>query len=87
MVPLVTAAGAMLWNHGGSADDLAHPLVVPLPAPASTYFRGAVELAAHSVLEEILLVVGRGSFSSSVAAFSVAAATYIGLPVIEIPFS
>lgn len=87
VVPLVTAAGAMLWNHGGSADDLAHPLVVPLPAPASTYFRGAVELAAHSGLEEIVLVVGRGSFAASVAAGAVAAATDIGLPVSEIPLA
>lgn len=87
VVPLVTGAGAMLWNHGGSADDLAHPLVVPIPSPASTYFRGAVQLAAYSGLEEIVLVVGRGSFAASVAAGAVAAATHIGVPVREIPMA
>lgn len=87
VVPLVTGAGAMLWNHGGSADDLAQPLVVPLPAPASTYFRGAVELVAHLGLGDIVLAVGRGSFAASVAAGALATATHIGLPVREIPLA
>lgn len=87
VIPLVTSAGVMMWNHGGAADDLAHPLVVPLPAPASTYFQGAVHLAARSGLEEILLVVGRGPFATAVASGAQAAATRLGLPVKEMPLT
>jgi Periplasmic binding protein len=42
---LVRDAGRLLWNHGGSADDLAQPGVVPFPAPASSYFDGVVDEA------------------------------------------
>ena len=34
VAPLVRDAGRLLWNHGGSADDLAQPGVVSHPAPA-----------------------------------------------------
>lgn len=67
VIPVVTDAQRMMWNHGGSADDLAYPLVVPIPAPASTYFQEAVEIAAKSGVEEILLVAGRGPFAAAVA--------------------
>src|SRR5918992_671337 len=43
VAPLVRDAERILWNHGGSADDLAQPGVASLPAPASSYFDGAVE--------------------------------------------
>lgn len=84
VIPVVTSAGAVMWNHGGAADDLAQPLVVPLPAPASTYFGGAVALAARSGLEQILLVVGRGPFAAAVASGARATATRISLTVREI---
>ena len=80
----LTGTGVVLWNHGGSADDLARPLLVPLPAPASTYFRGAVQLAARSGLEELLLVAGSGPFAAAVARGARATATRIGLSVTEI---
>ena len=80
----VTGTGVVLWNHGGSADDLARPLVVTLAAPASTYFRGAVQLAARSGLEELLLVVGSGPFAAAVARGARTTATRIGLSVTEI---
>jgi len=37
IAPLVADAGRLLWNHGGSADDLAQPGVASVPAPASSY--------------------------------------------------
>ena len=43
VAPLVCDAGRLLYNHGGSADYLARPGLVSLPAPASTYFDGAVQ--------------------------------------------
>ena len=60
VIPVMTGSGKLLWNHGGSTDDLAHTMVVPLPAPASTYLTGAVEIAAEMGTEEILLAVGPG---------------------------
>ncbi|HZA83824.1 MAG TPA: ABC transporter substrate-binding protein, partial [Actinomycetes bacterium] len=33
VAPLVRDAGRILWNHGGSADDLAQPGIASLPAP------------------------------------------------------
>lgn len=79
VIPVVTDAQRMMWNHGGSADDLAHPLVVPIPAPASTYFQGTVEIAAKSGVEEILLVCGRGPFAAAVASGARTAANRAGL--------
>ena len=84
VVSSLTGTGVVLWNHGGSADDLARPLLVTLPAAASTYFRGAVLLAAHMGLEELLLVAGSGRFAAAVARGARATATRIGLPVTEI---
>jgi ABC-type branched-subunit amino acid transport system substrate-binding protein len=79
VIPVVTDAQRMMWNHGGSADDLAHRLVVSIPGPASTYFQGAVEIAAKSGVEEILLVAGRGRFAAAVAIGARTAATRAGL--------
>ena len=47
--PAVAAAGAtgrVVWNHGGATSALARPAfthVVNVPAPASSYFEGALE--------------------------------------------
>jgi len=84
VLPVVTDAGKIMWNHGGSADDLTHPLVVPLPAPASTYFQRAVEIAADKGVEKVVLVAGRGPFAAAVASGARNAATRAGLPVREI---
>ncbi len=85
--PLVTATGAVLWNHGGSADDLARPLVATLPAPASTYLQRAVQLAGEAGMEDILLVVGPGRFASAVASGARSEASRIGLTVRAIRLS
>lgn len=64
---VVCDAGRLLWNHGGSADDLARPGLVTVAAPASTYFHGTVELANEKGLDRVLLVAGSGPFARSVA--------------------
>lgn len=87
VAPLVTEGGAVLWNHGGSADDLAQPLVASLPARASTYLEGAIELAAAAGLEEVVLAVGRGSFAGAVAGGAHASAKRLGLPVTQVPLA
>ena len=66
--PATSRGGVLLWNHGGSADDLTRPLVVPVSAPASSYFLGAVELAHRMGLGRVVLARGRGRFASAVTA-------------------
>jgi len=79
VAPLVCGAGRLLWNHGGSADDLARPGLVSLPAPASTYFDGAVDEAVACRVERLLVVRGAGPFARAVAAGAVARAAARGL--------
>ncbi len=66
--PMTSGAGVLLWNHGGSADDLARPLGVPVSAPASSYFSGTVELAHRLGLERVTLAKGKGRFAAAVTA-------------------
>ncbi|MCH8982985.1 MAG: ABC transporter substrate-binding protein [Acidobacteria bacterium] len=66
--PITSGAGVLLWNHGGSADDLARPLVVPVSAPASSYFSGTVDLAHRLGLERVMLAKGKGRFAAAVTA-------------------
>ena len=66
--PVTSRGGVLLWNHGGSADDLTRPLVVPVSAPASSYFSGAVDLTHRIGLGRVVLARGRGRFSAAVTA-------------------
>jgi branched-chain amino acid transport system substrate-binding protein len=79
VAPLVCAAGRLLWNHGGSADDLARPGLASLPAPASTYFHGAVDEAAAGRVDRLLVVRGAGPFARAVADGAVTRAAARGL--------
>lgn len=79
VAPVVCGAGRLLWNHGGSADDLARPGLASLPAPASTYFHGAVEQAAARRVDRLLVVRGAGPFARAVADGAVAHASTSGL--------
>jgi branched-chain amino acid transport system substrate-binding protein len=67
IAPLVRDAGRVLWNHGGSADDLAQPGIASLPAPASSYFDGAVDQAADQKVGRLLIVQADGPFARTVA--------------------
>jgi branched-chain amino acid transport system substrate-binding protein len=67
VAPLVRDAGRILWNHGGSADDLAQPGTASLPAPASTYFEGIVDEAIERKVRRLILVQGPGPFARYVA--------------------
>ena len=79
VAPPVCGAGRLLWNHGGSADDLARPGLVSLPAPASTYFDGAVDEAAALRVGRLLVASGAGPFARAVAEGAVARASAHGL--------
>jgi ABC-type branched-subunit amino acid transport system substrate-binding protein len=60
-------SGQLLWNHGGSADDLAQPMIVSLAAPASSYLREAVDITAAQGIGEVVIVQGSGPFAHAVA--------------------
>jgi ABC-type branched-subunit amino acid transport system substrate-binding protein len=79
VAPLVCGAGRALWNHGGSADDLARPGLASLPAPASTYFHGAVDEAAAARVGRLLVARGAGPFARAVAEGALARAAARGL--------
>lgn len=85
--PIVSRQGALLWNHGGSADDLARPLVVPVSAPASTYFRGAVALAHRRGLPRVVFAQGRGRFASAVISGAHQRAEELGLAIQHVPLA
>jgi branched-chain amino acid transport system substrate-binding protein len=81
VVPLARDAGQMLWNHGGSADDLMQPGVASLLSPASRYFDGAVDEAANRGLGRIVAVQGAGPFARAVTDGAVSRAAERGLDV------
>jgi branched-chain amino acid transport system substrate-binding protein len=67
VAPLMRDAERILWNHGGSADDLAQPGIACLPAPASTYFEGIVDEAIERKVRRLIVVQGPGPFARTVA--------------------
>lgn len=81
VAPLVYDAGRLLWNHGGSADDLAQPRVASLPAPASSYFRGAVDEAAARGVTRLVVARGCGPHAQAVADGAAARANERGIDV------
>ena len=79
VAPLVCDAGRLLWNHGGAADDLARPGLVSLPAPASSYFEGAVREAVTRRMDRLLVARGAGPFASAVTQGAVGCASGWGI--------
>ena len=67
ILPAVGATGKMLWNHGGSADDLIRPGVVQVVAAASTYLVDAVRRCGRLGLGRLKIVTGKGPFAALVA--------------------
>ncbi|MDP8992659.1 MAG: ABC transporter substrate-binding protein, partial [Actinomycetota bacterium] len=67
LAPLVCDRGRVLWNHGGSADDLARPNLVSVTAPSSTYFEEPIEVALSEGVTGAVFVHGRGRFGRAVA--------------------
>jgi len=67
ILPAVGAVGKMLWNHGGSADDLIRPGVVQVVSQASTYLVGAVRECRRLGIGRVVVVTGKGPFAAMVA--------------------
>ena len=79
VAPLVCDGGRLLYNHGGAADDLARPGLVSLPAPASSYFDGAVQEAVTRRVDRLLVARGPGPFARAVAEGAAARASQRGI--------
>ena len=88
---LVRAAGAwaaergrVLWNHGGSADDVERLSgVVSVAAPASRYLAAVLEaVARHRPSARVLVAVGRGGFGRHAAQGAQQAAARLGMSVV-----
>jgi branched-chain amino acid transport system substrate-binding protein len=79
VAPLVCDGGRLFYNHGGAADDLARPGLVSLPAPASSYFDGAVQEAVTRRVNRLLVVRGSGPFARAVAEGAAARASERGI--------
>jgi ABC-type branched-subunit amino acid transport system substrate-binding protein len=81
--PLFRDSGQLLWNHGGSADDLAQPMIASLAAPASSYLREVVDITAARGLGQVVIVQGSGPFAHAVAKGAADRARKRGLSVLE----
>ena len=67
---MAAAAGWLVWNQGGSGDDVqvAYPgHVVSLLSPASRYAERFVRDVVNSAITELWIVQGKGSFGRRVA--------------------
>jgi ABC-type branched-subunit amino acid transport system substrate-binding protein len=78
---LVRDAGRLLWNHGGSADDLVQPGVAFLLAPASSYFDGVVDEAVARQVDQLVVARGAGPFARAVADGAARRASESGLDI------
>ncbi|MFQ5967188.1 MAG: ABC transporter substrate-binding protein [Acidimicrobiia bacterium] len=78
--------GRLLWNHGGSADDLARPWAPMVPAPASQYFVPLVDIAADRGCSALTLVRGPGRFARIVAHGAVARARQLEFVIDVVEF-
>ena len=76
----------VLWNHGGSADDVERsPGVVSVASPASRYLAAVLEALAGRVKEgRVLLAVGRGRFGEAAASGEHAAAARLGMSTVGV---
>jgi hypothetical protein len=78
-------SGRLLWNHGGSGDDVeaAHPgHVVSVPTPASRYGSPFLRrLSLEAPRAPLWIVEGRGSFGRQVASGAESEARRLGLEV------
>jgi ABC-type branched-subunit amino acid transport system substrate-binding protein len=81
---VATERGRVLWNHGGSADQVQHlPGVISVLSPASAYAEPVLEALAEVVPGgRLLIAAGSGRFARSVAAGAHQAAERVGLNLV-----
>jgi ABC-type branched-subunit amino acid transport system substrate-binding protein len=86
---MAAESGWLLWNHGGSGDDVeaAHPgHVVSVPTPASRYAEPFLQLLAGGsrASAELVIVSGRGSFGRQVSGGAGETAHWLGIRSVRI---
>ena len=76
----------VVWNHGGSADEVeTMPWLVSLASPTSRYLAAVVEVIAGDVPGgRILIGAGKGSFGRAAARGATDAAARLGLTVVDV---
>ncbi|MEU0568301.1 ABC transporter substrate-binding protein [Nonomuraea sp. NPDC005983] len=85
---VAAALDRLVWNHGGSGDDVqaAHPgYVVSVPTPASRYAEPFVRhITAVAGVRLLVIVQGKGSFGRQVAAGAEGVARSLGVPTVRL---
>ncbi|TMR08350.1 hypothetical protein ETD86_48230, partial [Nonomuraea turkmeniaca] len=85
---VAAALGRVIWNHGGSGDDVqaAHPgHVISVLTPAGRYAEPFLRhLAEHGDRSPLWIAEGKGSFGRQVAAGAAACAHEVGVPVTRV---
>jgi branched-chain amino acid transport system substrate-binding protein len=78
--------GRMVWNHGGSADEVETlPRLVSIASPTSRYSAAVIEAVAESVPGgRVLIGAGTGSFGQAAARGATEAAAAVGLGAVEV---
>lgn len=76
----------VLWNHGGSADEVeAMPWLVSVASPTSRYLAAVVEVVAGDVPGgRVLIGAGTGSFGRAAASGARDVAAALGLTVVDV---
>ncbi|MGS2647763.1 ABC transporter substrate-binding protein [Streptosporangium sp. LJ11] len=78
--------GRLIWNHGGSGDDVeaAHPgHVVSIPTPTSRYAEPFLRHLAETEALPVRIVCGKGGFGRQVAAGAEAIARSLGIDTVR----
>ena len=78
--------GRVVWNHGGSADEVeTMPWLVSLASPTSRYLAAVIEVVAGDVPGgRVLIGAGTGSFGRAAASGACEAAAGLGLDVVDV---
>jgi ABC-type branched-subunit amino acid transport system substrate-binding protein len=78
--------GRVVWNHGGSADEVETlPRLVSVASPTSRYLAAVIEVISGAVPGgRVLIGAGTGSFGQAAARGATEAATTLGLGTVEV---
>src|SRR5947207_9611243 len=78
--------GRVVWNHGGSADDVERlPWLVSVASPTSRYLAAVVEaVSRHVPGARVLIGAGTGSFGRAAAGGAGEAAAAAGMAIVDV---
>jgi branched-chain amino acid transport system substrate-binding protein len=78
--------GRVVWNHGGSADEVETlPRLVSVASPTSRYLAAVVDVVSGGMPEgRVLIGAGTGSFGRAAARGATEAAAALGMGVVEV---